>query len=147
MKRSRVALVSYSGSSSEDEPEPVRPAKRKLPELASVLTVPTPVDDPAKHQGRLRSFPHVEGQWPAYAYIAIPLHTSETRQLAHVVQRAFLRARSIEPRINSMKDVELEKEQIRGELHVSLTRPFFLRAHQREELKLSVKHAIEACKR
>ena len=131
----------------QEEPEQPRPAKRKLPELTAELTVPAPIDDPTKHQGRLRTFPHVEGQWSAYVYIAIPLHGSEAKHLAHVVRRAFLQARSIEPIIHPMKDVELEGVLNKGELHVSLTRPVFLRAHQRDEFKMSVKRVAEACKR
>ena len=82
MKRNRpVILVSYSGSSSENEGE--------LPPLASHLMPAVPLDDLSKHQGRTLSTLHVEGQLAAYVYVPLALHGA----LRGTVERAVAMAR------------------------------------------------------
>ncbi|KAI0299597.1 hypothetical protein BC826DRAFT_906356 [Russula brevipes] len=173
MKRTRSAtLVSYGESSSENEPETRAPSKeipvptptptpasppppikkkRKLPALASHLAPAVPPDDPSKHQGRTRTVPHVDGQWAAYIYIPLALRGA----LRHVVARAVDVARGeargvrtlggadLDPNPDADLDAADSVADVR-ELHVSLTRPFFLRAHQREEMKRAVRDVAKA---
>lgn len=165
MQRKRP-LISYSSSSSEassSEPEASsivskskssspQPKKRKLPALSSQLTIPTPIDDPSKHQGRIRTVPHVDGQWAAYVYAPIKAGTRDSigklvrRALASARERKGMKClRSIGFGIgddevrkgNSCNDPEVITED--DELHISLSRPVFLQAHQREEFKRAVK--------
>ncbi|KZV61625.1 hypothetical protein PENSPDRAFT_693237 [Peniophora sp. CONT] len=148
MKRAQSSLVSYSDSSSEEEtpasaPPPTK--KRRLPALSSSVIVPTPVDDPSKHQGRTRSSPHVEGQWAAYVYVALPLRGAEHGALARIVRRAFAKAKELEPALHAIGSAADDLTGL-SELHISLTRPVFLRAHQRDDVKLAVKRAAQASK-
>ncbi|KII86598.1 hypothetical protein PLICRDRAFT_142946 [Plicaturopsis crispa FD-325 SS-3] len=138
----RLALVSYS-SSSEDNDEPLNPPpkKRKLPPLASALVVPTPVDNPALHQGRIRTIPHVEGQFAAHIYVA--LHLERNSHLHKLVDEVLERAREIVPTLSPMGK-KGNGEGTEYELHISLSRPTFLRAHQRDVLKRAVKTAAHS---
>ncbi|KAI6114277.1 hypothetical protein F5141DRAFT_1187860 [Pisolithus sp. B1] len=78
MKRASASLVSYSSSSSdESEPNSAPVPRSKLPPLAASLAPSVPADDPTKHQGRIRSFPHVEGQYATYVYVPLILGPGE----------------------------------------------------------------------
>ncbi|KAH9043532.1 U6 snRNA phosphodiesterase Usb1 [Lactarius deliciosus] len=95
------------------------------------------IPDPSKHQGRTRALtraiPHVEGQWAAHAYVSLVLRGA----LRGIVERAVSVAKQeVAPNPDSVAAVR--------ELHVSLTRPFLLRAHQKEEMKRAVRDAAKA---
>ncbi|KAI9436642.1 hypothetical protein H4582DRAFT_1816510 [Lactarius indigo] len=148
MKRNcRAILVSYSGSSSENEeeiPPPPPVKKRRLPALASHLMPVVPLDDPSKHQGRTRATPHVEGQWAAHVYVSLVLCGA----LRGIVERAVSIAKQevAGVRLLGGADSDTNPDSVAAvrELHVSLTRPFFLRAHQKEEMKRAVRDAAKA---
>ncbi|KAH8994116.1 hypothetical protein EDB86DRAFT_3064733 [Lactarius hatsudake] len=149
MKRNRRAiLVPYSGSSSENEeeipPPPPPVKKRRLPALASYLVPAIPLDDPSKHQGRTRAIPHVEGQWAAHVYVSLVLRGA----LRGIVERAVSIAQQevAGVRLLGGADSDPNPDSVAAvrELHVSLTRPFFLRAHQKEEMKRAVRDAAKA---
>jgi U6 snRNA phosphodiesterase len=158
MKRSSAVLVSYSSSEDEDG-KPVQPPKkrlaifiyyastqplnwnypfylhRKLPSLPSSLVSATPVDRPELHQGRVRSTPHVDGQWAAHIYLPVLLerHSLLAKHLDMIMKQSSLEV----PCLHSIwegKDMGQRRE-----LHVSLSRPVYLRAYQREELKRAVR--------
>ncbi|KAG0704790.1 hypothetical protein DFH29DRAFT_997284 [Suillus ampliporus] len=148
MKRTSEALVAYS--SSEDEAPTINAPerkKKKLPSLASSLIVPVPVDDPALHQGRIRATPHVEGQYAAYVYIPLVVHPktalySLIEEVLHVTKEIVPAAHvigEIVPCSRNSGGTVLNSSRRARELHLSLTRPIFLRAHQREEFKQSIK--------
>ena len=141
-------------------PKPQR--KRKLPALAAHLAPPVPPDDPSKHQGRTRTTPHVEGQWAAYVYVPIALRGTALRR---VVARAVgiaknggdldtagtsggvgvpVHAHAHAPGGRSDSVRNAGDGAACEELHVSLTRPFFLRAYQREEMKRAVRDVAKA---
>lgn len=114
---------------------PIDVAFRKLPPVSSSIVPPAPADNPALHQGRIRTTPYVEGQFAAYVYVSLPLahHT-----LLHKLVQDILRdARKDTP---TLRDIWPNVDAAAlPELHVSLSRPIFLRAHQREDLKKAVK--------
>ena len=113
------------------------PTHRKLPALSSSLTVPTPVDDPALHQGRIRTVPHVEGQYATHIYVPLVLHQNDA--LYTLVEDALTLAKARVPSLHTIGRQERGKvNAVRWELHISLSRPLFLRAHQREEFKRAV---------
>ncbi|KAF9267398.1 hypothetical protein L218DRAFT_984928, partial [Marasmius fiardii PR-910] len=132
------ALVEY-GSSSEEERvvrEPVK--KRKLPSLSSSLVVSIPKDDPALHQGRIRSTPHVQGQWAVHVYVPVLVERqSPLHQLLQDVLKTAKGISSALQTIHGMDDDGGDKKVI--ELHVTLSRPIFVRAYQREEVKRCIK--------
>ncbi|THH05501.1 hypothetical protein EW145_g4749 [Phellinidium pouzarii] len=143
MKRS-ITLVSYESSDEDAEPLPRcdnarLPRKKKLPRVASSLTIPTPKPDPALHQGRVRTIPHVDGQFAAFAYI--PLIIEENSKLYKLLEETVHLAKIIEP---ALKCDWLDSGRRSLELHISLTRPIYLRHHQRDELKRAVKAAARS---
>ena len=156
-----------SSSSPPPPPPPSPPApkqqrKRKLPALAAHLAPSVPTDDPSKHQGCTRTTPHVEGQWAAYVYVPIALRGTVLRR---VVQRAVgiaERGGDLDSRASGGGVVPVPVQDtctLRGrlddgreagdgakcgDLHISLTRPFFLRGYQREEMKRAVRDVAKA---
>jgi U6 snRNA phosphodiesterase len=162
MKRTCSAiLVSYTDSSSENEEDQTKPSaevssspppspppppkKRKLPPLPAHLAPSGPLDDPSKHQGRTRATPHVDGQWAAHVYVSIVLRGA----LRDIVSRAVTIAKGEVASVRVVGDSSPEDslaDSVAGlrELHISLTRPFFLRAHQREAMKRVVRDAAKA---
>ncbi|KAF8902151.1 U6 snRNA phosphodiesterase Usb1 [Mucidula mucida] len=131
MSKRGASLVEYSSSDSDDDSDS-RPKRRKLPTLSSSLIVPVPVDNPALHQGRVRTTPHVDGQWASHVYVALKL--SRRSSLYTLLSEVIDTARCDVPTLHGFWVAEKE-----AELHVSLSRPIFLRAHQREDLKCAVK--------
>ncbi|KAF4581532.1 poly(U)-specific 3'-to-5' RNA exonuclease [Pleurotus pulmonarius] len=135
----RASLVTYS--SSDDEPAPVA-KKRKLPALASSLVPSVPVDNPALHQGRVRTQPHVDGQFAAFVYVLVGLDKgSPLRQL---LSDAFRTAKATVECLQELKDLPLSEDGklsdgAKPALHISLSRPVYLRAYQRDEFKRAVK--------
>lgn len=153
MKRTCSAtLVLYTDSSSENEeetgspkekPSPPPPVKkRRLPTLAAHLAPALPLDDPSKHQGRTRATPHVDGQWAAYVYVPIVLRGT----LRGIVERAFTIARGEVASVHPLGGSGPDSDSVADvhELHISLTRPFFLHAHQREVMKRVVRDTAKA---
>lgn len=114
--------------------------RRKLPPVPSSLIVPVPIDNPALHQGRVRTTPHVEGQFTAHVYVSFTL--SRRSKLYLVIQDILSDAKIIVP---TLQDIWSTTE--RPTLHISLSRPIFLRAHQREDLKRAVKTVAKGQKR
>ncbi|TFK70389.1 hypothetical protein BDN72DRAFT_870338 [Pluteus cervinus] len=154
MKRraSSAALVEYASSDEEQEnsaqdtveldkthveskkAEKPQKKRRTLPPLSQTFVPPAPIDDPTKHQGRIRTTPHVEGQWCAHIYVCIPIrHSSSLRTFLLDVLKD---AREAVPSLQSF--VAEEETSSGNELHISLSRPIYLRSHQREDLKKAV---------
>lgn len=100
--------------------------------------MPVPVDNPALHQGRIRTTPHVDGQFAAHVYVSLIL--SRRSQLYKIIQDILCDAKQVVP---SLRDIWPSEGPKRHELHVSLSRPIFLRAHQREDLKRAVKNIAQ----
>jgi hypothetical protein len=144
---SSTLSLAYESSSEDDEAEiKAPPAKRKkLPVLSPNLVVPIPQDDPALHQGRARSSPFVEGQWAAYVYIPVRLDVSSRLNgvLASALQAAQSQVPSLHPigipPSRQYTSSLLEPRRGNEELHISLSRPIYLRSHQREDLKQAVR--------
>jgi len=143
-----------SSTSSPPPPPPPSPTdtnqrkrKRQLPALAAHLASSVPLDDPSKHQGRTRTTPHVDGQWAAYVYVPIAVRGT----LRRIVERAVDIGRKGGDDSQAATSVDVHvlggssgSSVVACELHVSLTRPFFLRAYQREEMKRAVRDAAKA---
>ncbi|PIL27262.1 hypothetical protein GSI_10407 [Ganoderma sinense ZZ0214-1] len=159
MKRnSNSCLVDYPSSDEDQSPPPIAQSppikKRKnLPAIGDHLQPDAPVDNPALHLGRRRTTPHVEGQFAAYVYV--PLLISKQSQLYPLLTRIYATAKLLVP---SLHPIGFEEEQILNsgseslssgssdasiELHISLTRPTYLRAHQREEFKRALKSLVQ----
>jgi len=128
-------LVSYTSSDDEGaeaEPEEPPKKKRRLPPLSSELVAITPTDNPALHQGRVRSSPHVDGRWACHVYVPVVSETSE--QLGEMLSNAFHAAKA---KVPTLHPIGLDNG--RWELHISLSRPTLLWTHQRDEFKNAVR--------
>jgi hypothetical protein len=155
MKRD-LALVTYSSSDESEKdssPQPpkkryfstcsiirlqIDPLNRKLPVLSSTLIGHAHVDDPSLHQGRIRSVPHVDGQYATHIYASVVLDRGSAlfKLLAKILSSATNMVPTLHDFWSSPKNCE-------PELHISLSRPIFLRSHQREDLKRAVKHIAD----
>ncbi|KAK7048140.1 U6 snRNA phosphodiesterase [Favolaschia claudopus] len=147
MKR-ELCLVAYS-SSEESEPEEAdvtlafyvyvyaaQPSSRKLPTLSASLTGPQHVDNPSLHEGRTRSKPHVDGQYAAHIYASVPL--SRSSGLFKLLCKIIESGQTMVPSLH-----DFWSNDSKPELHISLSRPIYLRAHQREEIKRAVKNVAD----
>ncbi|KAF5351582.1 hypothetical protein D9758_007200 [Tetrapyrgos nigripes] len=108
------------------------------------MAVSIPKDNPALHQGRIRASPHVDGQWASHIYVAIKL--SLRSGLYGLIKRASDRAREAVPTLRDIWDLRSSSSEAQEnepqnslELHISLSKPVFLRAHQREEFKQAIR--------
>ena len=122
---------------------------RMLPTPSVNVVTPVPMDDPLKHQGRIRTTPHVDGQFAAYVYAPI-LPVQRLQRLIHgIFETIEGRVQNVH-RLVHFKSDDLVDESSPGVLttpppalnggpHLSLTRPIYLRAHQRDILKQAVK--------
>ncbi|TFK40708.1 U6 snRNA phosphodiesterase Usb1 [Crucibulum laeve] len=144
MKRCSNLLVTYDSSDDSDSPsfeereQPPPVKKRKLPSLSSSIVIPGPIDNPSLHQGRIRTTPHVEGQFAAHVYVSLLIRRRST--LYKLMQDAILEAKKIVPTLRELWSRDDNKEPSSPiELHISLSRPVYLRAHQREDFRKAVK--------
>lgn len=138
------SIVAYQSSDEGGEEEPTTEElvekidkRRSLPPLAQSFLPVVPVGDPALHQGRRRTTPHVEGQWVAHVYV--PVRVEMWESLYSVMRDAGESASRLVKGLVLMGEDASKKEGM--ELHVSLTRPTYLRAHQREDLKRAIRSA------
>lgn len=114
---------------------------RKLPGVSKSLISPGPADDPSKHQGRIRTHAHVEGQFASYIYVPINIGNDGIKEMFKIVKKALRFVMKSEPLIQPI--IEDFERVTRGnddcELHISLSRPVYLFHHQREAFKQAVK--------
>ncbi|KAJ7242870.1 U6 snRNA phosphodiesterase Usb1 [Mycena haematopus] len=135
MKRDS-ALVAYSSSEESESDSAARPPKkRKLPALSAILAGPEHVDIPSLHQGRQRTTPHVDGQYAAHVYVSVPLDRGST--LFKLLCQILESAKKMTPSLHDFWS------SAQPELHISLSRPVYLRAHQKELMKHAVKLIAE----
>ena len=122
---------------------------RRLPTLGDHLQPQAPVDNPALHQGRRRTTPHIEGQFAAYVYVpfVIPKRSHLYTLLLRIYTTAKLLVPTLHPigfeepspLISGSEPASSDSTDTSIKLHISLTRPTYLRAHQREEFKRAVR--------
>ncbi|KAJ7081385.1 hypothetical protein B0H15DRAFT_854980 [Mycena belliarum] len=134
--KGELALVSYSSSDESEVDSSSQPPakKRKLPALSATLSGPVHVDDPSLHQGRIRSTPHVDGQYATHIYASVPLERGSA--LFKLLRSIIASARTTVP---ALHDFWSSPKDLEPELHISLSRPIFLRSHQREDMKRAVR--------
>ena len=85
-------------------------------------------DNPDEHQGRVRSFAHVRGNWATYVFIpfeATPVFESLVQTCLVICER-------------------LVKMTAQEEFHISLTRTVVLKHHWIQEFVQSVRQAMES---
>ncbi|RIA87008.1 hypothetical protein C1645_828401 [Glomus cerebriforme] len=99
------------------------------------------IDDPSKHQGRVRSKPHVEGDWATHVYVEVTI----TEEVGHIINKIEELTKKIvsEDSIKIISCIENHNRDNNNpsdhndyyeeaKLHISLSRPLFLKYHQIE---------------
>ncbi|KAI9627412.1 hypothetical protein H4Q26_017409 [Puccinia striiformis f. sp. tritici PST-130] len=112
--------------------------RRKLPDPSFTVTNSSDslTNDPSLHQGRKRTRPHVEGDWPTHVYISIDLQGKTKDFLDRMVLKLAQEDQS-----------KVWHSLINGNsegfaLHLSLSRPVFLKTNEREEFLNQLKKNI-----
>ncbi|KAF8312331.1 hypothetical protein DL93DRAFT_2126061 [Clavulina sp. PMI_390] len=135
--------------------------RRKLPSLSKALLDPkgkrsqstalacthsatAPIDNPSLHQGRTRSQPHVEGNWATHIYVLLKLSSSHHPKLLKLLRRAVAAATRRVPQLHSFLDSSGDQGGNETELHISLSRPLFIREHQKDLVKGAVKQSASS---
>lgn len=123
------------------------------------------VDDPGAHEGRVRALPYTDGVFVSHIYIDLCLPQAQRADVQAMVDalgrmptpapwRALLRPRpssdvpSGHPplpnrRIDEVSE-EREEEADDDGLHISLSRPFELRRHQRAPFSAQLRHLLSS---
>ncbi|PKY48556.1 hypothetical protein RhiirA4_445408 [Rhizophagus irregularis] len=100
------------------------------------------IDDPSKHQGRIRSKPHVEGDWATHVYVDVTL----TEEADHIINKIEELAKEVVNKDgikiiscieghqdnNSLNELDPNGHCEETKLHISLSKPLFLKYHQIE---------------
>ncbi len=109
--------------------------------LSPTFNNSSPVDNPSLHQGRVRTAPHVEGQWAAHIFVPLKLDPKSALStvLTSAVARAIESVSILHPIGVYMPGSDAWSTQEKHELHISLSKPVYLRSYQREDLKRAVK--------
>ncbi|XP_066380497.1 uncharacterized protein [Miscanthus floridulus] len=141
-------VASYASDSDSDGGEPAavsgdapvvaEPSALLPPPPLDLLQPPNFVDYSAMAQGgRVRSFPHVEGNFAVHVYIPVVIPSDARKQLALSMKRAAslvpdLYAVDADYALSELcKDEQkLEKVLLSREFHVSLGRPVAVQVHQ-----------------
>ncbi|MBW0503399.1 hypothetical protein O181_043114 [Austropuccinia psidii MF-1] len=100
-------------------------------------------DDPNLHQGRKRSQAHVEGNWLTHVFIPINLNQNFQKILNAII--AKLNQIPDSKTWYSLIDDNLaaqDKKKTEISLHLSLTRPIYLKTNERREFHEQLKKAI-----
>ncbi|XP_037950839.1 U6 snRNA phosphodiesterase isoform X2 [Teleopsis dalmanni] len=133
-----MSLVNYDSSTSESDIDnkdlspPTKKSKQSLQRFqlpVSILkfsgtknvTDDVVIDEPEKHDGRIRNFKHERGNWATYIYV--PVNSSLLDEVQQQLQFAF-------------KSLEL---QTTNDLHISLSRTVVLQYHLIDSFVKSLK--------
>jgi len=99
-----------------------------------LFTLIAPIDNRAAHQGRIRTRPHVEGDFASHVFIRLVA----SRQLTNLVHTVIESTQQHVPGMHSL--LSTKTDDPKEHLHISLSRPIYLRAHQRDDLRRAVKN-------
>ncbi|KAF0892725.1 hypothetical protein E2562_017694 [Oryza meyeriana var. granulata] len=159
-------VANYASDSDSDGDAPVVIAGETAlePPESSALLPPPPldllqppnfVDYSTMAQGsRVRSFPHVEGNYALHVYIPVVIPSEAIKHLAHVMERAAsfvpdLYAVDADYALSELcKDEQkLEKVLLSREFHVSLGRTVAIQVHQIESLVAMLRQKFRSQRR
>ncbi|KNZ57960.1 uncharacterized protein VP01_2030g2 [Puccinia sorghi] len=130
------------GTTELDKSSSGKKQKRKLPapSFASSKAPDGLVNDPSLHQGRKRARPHVDGDWPTHIYIPIKLEAKSKHSLGKVVTQL---SKEDQSKVwHSLIHSDFEEFS----LHLSLSRPLFLKTNERDNFINQMKKFISGIK-
>ncbi|KAL1559330.1 U6 snRNA phosphodiesterase 1 [Salvia divinorum] len=156
--------ASYGDTSSDSDSEPV-PTPLPLPLPLPLPPPPLSLLHPPNSSGisdvlhtdnpnRVRSFPHVEGNYALHVYIPVYFPVSSRREISPVLKRVAAAVNELHvvdvdtPLINLIKDDQKLNQVVLGrEFHVSLGRTVPIRVHQRDSLVAMLRQKLQSHKR
>ncbi|CAG9561230.1 unnamed protein product [Danaus chrysippus] len=131
---SGLSFISQYGDdedSQSDENDNCKIQKIKLPtpNLSEVPVVSTEehIDDPSLHGGRLRSFPHVRGNWASFVYIEYP----EQDHLYKTINNLSKLVSSLNISCNTCEGI-----------HLSLSKTFTIQYHMIRPLSAALQEVV-----
>ncbi|CRG92028.1 U6 snRNA phosphodiesterase [Talaromyces islandicus] len=154
-----MALVSYSDSESDSDPEndtpiattPPRKRLRRTDSAAKPAVLPplptgfhdlyasstriSVRDDPSLHGGRKRVIPHVEGNWPTHIYLEWYPQRDELAVLNTILAKCGT-PKAVHSLLRSDLGVQLP-------LHISLSRPVVLATEQKQPFTDDFERAVQ----
>lgn len=103
------------------------------------------------HSGKVRSFPHVEGNYALHVYIPVPLSSAAKRQLEPLMKKAFSIASELKPMeidlLSHPSSAHMSHEpKLAKEYHLSLSRTVPIRVHQINSIVAMLQHKFECQK-
>ncbi|KAI9283923.1 U6 snRNA phosphodiesterase Usb1 [Umbelopsis sp. AD052] len=131
-----ASLVDYSSESesdSETSPQITQIGKRSrsdssLPPLPTAFKHIRTDDNSEKYQGRIRTVPHTEGQWPTHVYIEVPCSKEINDITAHIN--------------GSPINVDCPDDKC----HISLSKCLYLKEFQHDTFVAQIKKGIKLIK-
>lgn len=106
------------------------------------------------HPNRVRSFPHVEGNYALHVYIPVYIPVSSRKEIALFVKRVAAAVNELHlvdvdiPLSNLIKDEQKFDQVVLGrEFHVSLGRTVPIRVHQRDSVVAMLRQKLQSHKR
>ncbi|KAH6790464.1 U6 snRNA phosphodiesterase-like protein [Perilla frutescens var. frutescens] len=106
------------------------------------------------HPNRVRSFPHVEGNYALHVYIPVYIPASSRKEIALFLKRAAAAVNELHvvdvdiSLINLIKDDQKFDQVVLGrEFHVSLGRTVPIRVHQRDSVVSMLRQKLQSHKR
>lgn len=139
----------------EEEPDPQKKQTKNVQsqQTNEVLTTDTVnreeknnnIDNSSVHRGRIRSFEHVEGNWPTHVYIQIPI-SIELQELIEEAKQQLLKYNKSNTNEGTTR-ASLQWEFVaEPDLHLSLSRTVTLKYHQIPTLVKTLNQTITELK-
>ncbi|GFP87043.1 U6 snrna phosphodiesterase [Phtheirospermum japonicum] len=163
------ALIASYGDASSDsddsdprpthEPEPTQSPTPLPPPPLSLLHAPNSSGTSdfslqRENPNRVRSFPHVEGNFALHVYIPVTIPLAPRKETSLFVKRVASIARELHavdidiPLINLIKDEQKFDQIVLGrEFHVSLGRTVPIRVHQRDSMVAMLRQRLQSHRR
>lgn len=119
-----------SDESDKDNSIPLKKPKLPTPNLSGVSTVVLSeehIDDPSLHNGRIRTFSHVRGNWATFVYIEYP----NKDKLLKIINKLHTVLTTIDESCIVCEDV-----------HLSLSRTFVIRYHMIKPFTTSLQEVL-----
>ncbi|PON60025.1 U6 snRNA phosphodiesterase Usb [Parasponia andersonii] len=158
-------IASYGDESSDSESPPQPPPSTSSPEPnllppppISLLIPPNSLGDldysPGEQPSRVRTFPHVEGNYALHVYIPVYIPSPPKKELAFFLKKLSRRVPGLHVvdidvplDILTKDDAKLEQVALGREFHVSLGRTVPIRVHQIDSVVAMLRQKLQIQRR